>query len=108
MGYEQWLRSIWRRELAQVVGTPERNPAEHRCPTCRATAGEPCRTDSGALSKRPHVARQRALADARPYALRHSFVSLLLHEGRSVIYVARQVGHGAAHYADLRPRDRGA
>jgi integrase len=42
----------------------------------------------------------RALADAglpyqRPYDLRHSFASLLLHEGRSVIYVARQLGHGA-------------
>ncbi len=30
---------------------------------------------------------------ARPYDLRHSFASLLLHEGRSVIYVARQLGH---------------
>jgi integrase len=40
------------------------------------------------------------LVDARipyrtPYALRHSFASLLLHEGRSVIYVARQLGHDA-------------
>jgi integrase len=32
---------------------------------------------------------------ARPYDLRHSFASLLLHEGRDVIYVARQLGHGA-------------
>lgn len=32
---------------------------------------------------------------ARPYNLRHSFASLLLHEGRSVIYVARQLGHDA-------------
>jgi integrase len=32
---------------------------------------------------------------ARPYDLRHGFASLLLHEGRSVIYVARQLGHGA-------------
>jgi integrase len=31
----------------------------------------------------------------RPYALRHSFTSLLLHEGRSVIHVARQLGHCA-------------
>ena len=31
-------------------------------------------------------------ANARPYNLRHSFASLLLHEGRSVIYVARQLG----------------
>lgn len=33
--------------------------------------------------------------DATPYTARHSFASLLLHEGRSVIYVARQLGHGA-------------
>jgi len=31
----------------------------------------------------------------RPYDLRHSYASLLLHEGRSVHYVARQLGHGA-------------
>jgi integrase len=31
----------------------------------------------------------------RPYDLRHSFASLLFHEGRDVIYVARQLGHGA-------------
>jgi integrase len=30
-----------------------------------------------------------------PYALRHSFCSLLLAEGRTVIDVARQLGHGA-------------
>ena len=34
------------------------------------------------------------MTHARPYDLRHSFASLLLHEGRS-IYVARQLGHGA-------------
>jgi integrase len=33
------------------------------------------------------------LAHARPPDLRHSFASLLLHEGRSVTYVARQLGH---------------
>ncbi len=32
---------------------------------------------------------------ARIYDLRHSFASLLLAEGRNVIYVARQLGHGA-------------
>lgn len=42
----------------------------------------------------PAVA-ELGLPDARPYDLRHSFASLLLHEGRSVIYVARQLGHGA-------------
>jgi integrase len=35
------------------------------------------------------------LEHGRPYDLRHSFASLLLHEGRSPIYVARQLGHGA-------------
>ena len=35
------------------------------------------------------------VSHATPYTLRHSFCSLLLHEGRSVIYVARQLGHDA-------------
>jgi integrase len=35
------------------------------------------------------------VSSGRPYDLRHSFASLLLHEGRDVIYVARQLGHGA-------------
>lgn len=33
------------------------------------------------------------LEGARPYDLRHSFVSLLIHEGRNVVDVARQAGH---------------
>lgn len=41
------------------------------------------------------AAQAAGLTHARPYDLRHSFTSLLLHEGRSVIYVARQVGHDA-------------
>jgi integrase len=39
--------------------------------------------------------RAAGLSHARPYDLRHSFASLLLHEGRSVIYIARQLGHDA-------------
>jgi integrase len=35
------------------------------------------------------------LEGARPYHLRHSFASLLLDAGRSVMYVARQFGHDA-------------
>jgi integrase len=31
--------------------------------------------------------------DARAYDLRHSFVSLLIHEGQSILEVARQAGH---------------
>ena len=55
--------------------------------------------DSGTRAGSPGpFARAAAVAgvpDATPYTLRHSFCSLLLHEGRSVIYVARQLGHDA-------------
>jgi integrase len=51
---------------------------------------------------------------ARPYDLRHSFVSLLIQEGRTVIDVAQQAGHSAetclryyAHlFAELDPAVR--
>jgi len=33
------------------------------------------------------------LPKARAYDLRHSFVSLLIHEGQSILEVARQAGH---------------
>ena len=33
------------------------------------------------------------LPNARAYDLRHSFVSLLIHEGQSILEVARQAGH---------------
>ena len=50
-------------------------------------------------SWRAHAFRRASqlagVSGARPYDLRHSFASLLLHEGRSVIYVARQLGHDA-------------
>jgi integrase len=41
------------------------------------------------------AAATAGVPEATPYTLRHSFCSLLLHEGRSVIYVARQMGHDA-------------
>jgi integrase len=31
-----------------------------------------------------------------PYALRHSFASLLAHEGRSLPHIAQQLGHSVA------------
>ena len=39
------------------------------------------------------AAEVAGVTNARPYDLRHSFVSLLIHEGRSVVEVARQAGH---------------
>ena len=38
----------------------------------------------------------RGLDIRRPYDLRHAFASLLLHEGRSLVYVAEQLGHTVA------------
>ena len=39
------------------------------------------------------AAADLGLPTTRPYDLRHSFVSLLIHEGRSVVEVAQQAGH---------------
>ncbi len=41
------------------------------------------------------------LEGARPYDLRHSFVSLLISEGRSVVDVARQAGHSPTMTLDV-------
>ena len=41
-------------------------------------------------------AKAAALDIRRPYDLRHAFASLLLHEGRSLVYVAEQLGHTVA------------
>jgi integrase len=54
-------------------------------------------SDSGFENWRRHVwtpALEAAGVDYQRH-LRHSFASLLLHEGRSVIHVARQLGHSA-------------
>ena len=51
------------------------------------------------------ASRRIGLEDVRPYDLRASFVSLLVAEGRTVLDVAMQAGHGAEtclrHYARL-------
>lgn len=39
------------------------------------------------------AARAVGIATPRPYDLRHSFVSLLIHEGRNPVEVAQQAGH---------------
>jgi integrase len=41
------------------------------------------------------------LTGVRPYDLRHSFVSLLIHEGRHVVDVARQAGHSPTMTLDV-------
>ena len=60
------------------------------------------------------TAKDLGIQTTRPYDLRHSFVSLLIHEGRSVVEVAQQAGHAPmmtlstyAHvFAELGPEDR--
>lgn len=41
------------------------------------------------------------IENARPYDLRHGFISLLIHEGRSVVEVARQAGHSPTMTLDV-------
>lgn len=96
-GYADWIEDDYRPALAAATGTPAGEPETRRCPKCKAQPGRPCRTPGGRQARRPHVERRRPDADgSRPYALRHSFASLLIHEGRSVVYVARQLGHSTA------------
>jgi hypothetical protein len=42
-----------------------------------------------------------SIENARPYDLRHSFVSLLIHERHSVVGVARQAGHSPTMTLDV-------
>lgn len=47
------------------------------------------------------VAPKVGLEDSRPYDARHTFVSLLIHEGRNVVEVARQAGHSTSVCLDV-------
>lgn len=93
--FKSWGRKPFAVALSAALGGTVADPLAAPCPTCGAAAGKPCRTPKRKNSPRPHIARTRIKVEGRPYDLRHSFASLLLHEGRSVIYVARQLGHGA-------------
>jgi integrase len=46
------------------------------------------------------AARACGISGSRPYDLRHSFCSLLIYEGASVVEVARQLGHSATMTLD--------
>jgi hypothetical protein len=60
------------------------------------------------------AAKEAGLTEPRPYDLRHSFVSLLINEGVSIVEVARQAGHSPeeclrtyAHtFEEFDPADR--
>jgi integrase len=66
------------------------------------TAGPgPPRTGTTGAGARSRALRAADVDAARPYDLRHSFASLLLAEGRSVHYVARQLGHAPSMTLDV-------
>lgn len=92
--YQSWRRRAFQRALS-LAQHPESAPVDRTCPYCKAAPGKSCATPSGRAQPQLHVARLRPKVEGRPYDMRHSFASLLLHEGRSVIYVARQLGHDA-------------
>jgi integrase len=60
-----------------------------------AASGPRTDTECGSKQVWAPALTQAKLAYQRPYDLRHSFASLPFHEGRSVVYVARQLGHSA-------------
>lgn len=67
----------------------------------RTTAGPGRRRlERLAQSGVPAGGEATGLTDVRPYDLRHSFVSLLIAEGRSIVEVARQAGHSATMSLD--------
>ena len=65
--------------------------------------GQPWQEDDGRNWRRRvfgAAAERAGLGRVRPYDLRHSFVSLLIAEGRSIVEVARQAGHSATMALD--------
>ena len=52
-------------------------------------------TENGYGVPAPASAIVAGTATLKPYELRHAFASLLAHEGRSVVYISKQLGHGA-------------
>ena len=87
-------------------GAPATAPRVPRAATAASGAKPATTTGAKHLGQGARNRRRPLPAALRPAPL---FASLLLHEGRSVIYVARQLGHGAAaHHEHLRPRHRRA
>jgi integrase len=93
--YKSWSRRTFGDALSAGLGGTVDDPTSQQCATCGALPGNPCRTPKRKLKADPHVARTRMKVEGRPYHLRHSFASLLILQGESIIYVARQLGHDA-------------
>jgi hypothetical protein len=101
-----------RRRTVEVISPPADDPALH-CPVGAGPDDLVCPSEIGGpldLSNwRTRVwdpARVRAGVRAVPYDGRHTFASLLIHEGRPVPYVTAALGHASAgttlnHYAHV-------
>ena len=90
------LLEPWSRTCARGASGPGTRPTTRwSSPASVAACGVPMRSRSGAAggsrAARGGWSRQRPAIRSAPLVR-----SLLLHEGRDVIYVARQLGHGAS------------
>jgi integrase len=81
------LGSVWTREAYKSWA----RPASKAKGKTKRTESRAARS-AGAFHR---AAIAAGLENVTPYTLRHSFASLLIAEGRNVIYVARQLGHDA-------------
>jgi hypothetical protein len=80
--------AAWR--LAQGRPEPDTIVFPGESPAGTLTAGQWNRWTQGTFRAAKLAV---GLPNARAYDLRHSFVSLLIHEGQSILEVARQAGH---------------
>ena len=87
-------RARWCSRRRAVSGGRRRRTSRGRAAASRGRKREDG-TRGGTGGAFGRAALAAGVPEASPYTLRHSFCSLLLHEGRSVIYVARQMGHDA-------------
>ena len=95
-----WASKTGRERVVNLLGPLAQDLREWRLLSGRPDPAAPVfpRPDGGAWTESDFRNwRSRVFAPAapgiRPYDLRHSFVSLLLGEGKTVVYVAEQAGH---------------
>ena len=65
-------------------------------PDTTASRSPTARSACGAAGEWRDALEAAGIAYTVPYTCRHSFASLLAHEGRSLVYIARQLGHSVA------------
>jgi hypothetical protein len=84
--------------MANRMRPPERRRAP--LPECQWSAVDQHAWRNWARNHFRPAAAAAGVEGARPYDLRHSFCSLLLYEGRTIVEVARQAGHAPSMSLD--------